>query len=106
MFTLNYKKKGSINLKFSKIEKYLIINYLNNKELNIIKYLYFLFLSINYFSKNLSEKKTYTKVIKVANIFKNFLVFYFIKYNNGRIYKSIIKSNPKIKFEFNWSNNK
>lgn len=101
-----YKKKKSTKLQLSQIEKYLIYNYLNNKPISIDKFFFNFFISINFFFKNLKNENFYIKLFKIFYILANFAIFYQIRYDNKKIYNKIIKSNPKIKFEFNWSKNK
>ena len=106
IYTLNYIKKKSTKLQLSQIEKYLIYNYLNNKPISIDKFFFNFFISINFFFKNLKNENFYIKLFKIFYILANFAIFYQIRYDNKKIYNKIIKSNSKIKFEFNWSKNK
>lgn len=101
-----YKEKKTSLLQFSQIEKYLIYNYLNNKPLSIHRFFFNFFVSINFFYKNLKNENFYIKLLKIFYILINFTIFYQIRYDNKKIYNKIVKSNPKIKFEFNWSQNK
>ena len=97
-----HKKKNKEKFNLSKIEKYLLENYIYQKKINFIKYFYYLNISIKFFICNFYKSKTKKKVIRLIKLYLMFFLFYFYIYKEKELYNLLLKGNPHIKFMGIW----
>ena len=97
-----HKKKTKNKLELSKIEKYLIKNYIYKKDISLSKFVFDLYKSLNFFILNLKKAKEKNITFKIIKILISFIIFYFSMYKKKRLFNLLLNGNPHIKFMGMW----
>ncbi len=79
-----HKKKARNKLELSKIEEYLFKNYIYKKNINLNKFLFNLYKSLNFFILNLKKAKEKNIAFKIIKILISFMIFYFSMYKKKK----------------------